>query len=80
VKENFYFNEKGKSVAPKDGTFDQVKFDAMDLEYRRAVNFETNNSPSGSVQCRFTKWDPKSEQWVDATKDYREHVRSSNLR
>ena len=80
VKDNFYFNEKGKNVAPKDGTFDPVKFDAVDLEYRRAVNFETNNSPSGSVQCRFTKWDAKSEQWVDATLDYRNHVKASNLR
>jgi hypothetical protein len=80
VKDNFYFNDKGKQVAPKDGKFDAVRFDAADLEYRRAVNFETNNSPSGSVQCRFTKWDAASEQWVDATLDYRNHVRASNLR
>ena len=79
VKDNFYF--KGtKQVAPKDGTFDAVKFDAADMDYRRAVNFETNNSPSGSVQCRFTKWDEKSEQWVDATLDYRQHVKATNLR
>ena len=80
VKDNFYFNAKGKQVAPKDGVFSQAKFDAVEIEYKRAVNFETNNSPSGSVQCRFTKWDDKSEQWVDATKDYREHVKASNLR
>lgn len=80
VKENFYFNERGKSVAPKDGTFDAAKFETVLNEYRMAVNFETNNSPSGSVQCRFTKWDDKSEQWVDATLDYRTHVKSSNLR
>lgn len=80
VKENFYFNAKGKQVAPKDGTFDAAKFQAVHEEYLRAVNFETNNSPSGSVQCRFTKWDEKSEQWVDATQDYRNSVASSNLR
>ena len=76
VKDNFYFNAKGKQVAPKDGEFDQVKFDTADIDYRRAVNFETNNSPSGSVQCRFTKWDDASGQWVDATKDYREPCES----
>jgi hypothetical protein len=80
VKENFYFNAKGKQVAPKDGTFDAAKFQSTHEEYLRAVNFETNNSPSGSVQCRFTKWDEKSEQWVDATQDYRNSVASSNLR
>jgi len=80
AKDNFVFNEKGKQVAPKDGKFDAAKFDAADIDYRRAVNFETNNSPSGSVQCRFTKWDEKSEQWVDATMDYRNHVKSSTLR
>jgi len=80
VKDNYFFNEKGKQVAPKDGKFSQEKFDAADIDYRRAVNFETNNSPSGSVQCRFTKWDANSEQWVDATQDYRIHVKSSNLR
>ena len=80
VKENFYFNAKGKQVAPKDGTYDEVKFNETMLAYKRAVNFETNNSPSGSVQCRFSKWDEKSEQWVDATLDYRVAVKNSNLR
>lgn len=80
VKENFYFNAKGKVVAPKDGTFNEEKYLEVLAEYKRAVNFETNNSPSGSVQCRFTKWDEKSEQWVDATLDYRTAVKNSNLR
>ena len=80
VKENYYFNAKGKQVAPVDGTFDEVKFKEADIEYKKAVNFETNNSPSGSVQCRFSKWDAKSEQWVDATRDYRVAVKNTNLR
>src|ERR1035437_3816446 len=80
VKGNFYFNAKGKQVAPKDGTYDEVKFNETMLAYKRAVNFETNNSPSGSVQCRFSKWDEKSEQWVDAAQDYRVAVKNSNLR
>jgi hypothetical protein len=80
VKENYYFSAKGKQVAPKDGTFNETKFNEALAEYRRAVNFETNNSSSGSVQCRFSKWDEGSEQWVDATVDYRLSVKDSNLR
>jgi len=80
VKENFYFNEKGKKVAPVDGVFSQEKFDAAEADYKRAVQFETNNSPSSSVQCRFSKWDETSGQWVDATKNYRQHVKNTNLR
>ena len=80
VKDNYYFNDKGKSVAPKDGKFNAEKFAQAEVDYRRAVNFETNNSPSGSVQCRFSKWDEKSEQWVDAAQEYRDAVKSSNLR
>jgi hypothetical protein len=80
VEENFYFNEKGKQVAPKDGRFDKEKFEQTEKEYRQAVAFETNNSPSGSVICKFSKWDEKSEQWVDATKDYRRALASTNLR
>lgn len=80
MKENFYFNAKGKVVAPADGTFNEAKFTAAEEAYKRAVAFETNNSPSASVQCRFTRWDEKSEQWVDATKDYRKHVQHTTLR
>jgi hypothetical protein len=80
VRENFVFNAKGKKVAPKDGTFNAEKFAAAEQEYIRAVQFETNNSPSGSVQCRFSKWDADSEQWVDASKDYRTAVRNTTLR
>ena len=80
VRENYCFNAKGKRVAPRDGTFSAEKFAAAEAEYLRAVQFETNNSPSGSVQCRFSKWDAESDQWVDATKDYRGVVKNTNLR
>ena len=80
VKSNFYFNAKGKQVAPVDGTFSAERFAAAGEDYRKAVSFETNNTPSGSVICKFSKWDEKSEQWVDATADYREAVKSTTLR
>jgi hypothetical protein len=80
VKDNYFFNAKGKVVAPVDGVFSQEKFDAAVAAYRVAVAFETNNTASGSVICKFSKWDEKSEQWVDATNDYRQAVKSSNLR
>jgi hypothetical protein len=79
VKDNFYFSGK-KQVAPVDGVFSSEKFEAASLAYRQAVAFETNNSPSGSVICKFSKWDEKSGQWVDAANDYRQAVKSSNLR
>ena len=80
VKDNFYFSAKGKVVAPVDGVFSPEKFAAAEVEYRKAVAFETNNTASGSVICKFSKWDEKSEQWVDATNDYRQAVKNSNLR
>jgi len=80
VKDNFYFNEKGKCVAPKDGKFSQERFEKAQQEYIKAMQFETNNSPSASVICKFTKWDDSSEQWVDATQDYRTHVKNTTLR
>ena len=80
VKDNFYFNAKGKVVAVKDGVFSSERFEQAQREYLKAMQFETNNSPSASVVCKFTKWDEKSEQWVDATTDYRIAVKNSNLR
>jgi hypothetical protein len=80
VKDNYYFNAKGKQVAPVDGEFSVEKFTAAEKAYREAVGFETNNTTSGSVICKFSKWDERSEQWVDATNDYRTHVKNSNLR
>jgi len=80
VEENFYFNAKGKQVAPVDGVFSKEKFEKAEADYRTAVQFETNNTPSGSVICKFSKWDDKAEAWVDATKDYRRLVKATNLR
>ena len=80
VKDNYYFNAKGKQVAPVDGVFSQEKFEKSAADYRTAVAFETNNTSSGSVICKFSKWDEKSEQWVDATNDYRQYVKSTTLR
>jgi hypothetical protein len=80
VKDNYYFDAKGKVVAVVDGKFSEEKFDAACVEYHKAVAFETNNTPSGSVICKFSKWDPNSDQWVDATNDYRQAVKNSNLR
>jgi hypothetical protein len=80
VKENYYFNAKGKVVAPVDGTFSAEKFEAARQDYMKAVAFDTNNTPSGSVICKFTKWDAASEQWVDASQDYRNNIKSTNLR
>ena len=67
-------------TSPVDGVFSPEKFAAAEVEYRKAVAFETNNTASGSVICKFSKWDEKSEQWVDATNDYRQAVKNSNLR
>jgi len=80
VKDNFYFNAKGKQVAPVDGVFSAEKFEAAEKAYHTAVAFDTNNTTSGSVICKFSKWDAKSEQWVDASQDYRNNVKNSNLR
>jgi hypothetical protein len=80
VEKNFYFNEAGRQVAPRDGKFDKVRFEAARLEYLRACNFETNNSMSGSVQCRFSTFDVASGKMVDAADIYRERIASSNLR
>lgn len=80
VEKNFFFNEKGARVAPHDGTFDKVKFEKAVEEYKRATMFETNNSMSTSVQCRFTRFDPESGRLVDAADTYRENIASTNLR
>jgi hypothetical protein len=80
VEKNFFFNDKGKAVAPKDGKFDRVKFDRAHEEYTRATMFETNNSMSGSVQCRFSTFDVESGKYVDAADKYRENISSTTLR
>ena len=78
VEKDFFFDTAGKNVAPKDGTFDRTKFEQTQFEYLQAVNFNTNNSMSTSVQCRFTAIE--NGKAFDAADRYRELVSQSNLR
>lgn len=80
VEKNFFFDAKGRNVAPADGNFDKGKFDKAVEEYKRAIMFETNNSPSSSVQCRFERYDLETNKIVDARDTYRENIASTNLR
>lgn len=80
VERNFFFDEKGRRVAPADGQFDKVKFAAAVEDYRRATMFETNNSMSTSVQCRFSTIDSETGKVVDAADLYRENIASTTLR
>jgi len=87
LKVNFFFrtDDRGNkvAVAPADGTFDQVAFDFAVREYEEAKRFNTNNSTSGSVQCRFTKWVKAADgSWIeaDAADDYRQMLAATNLR
>ncbi len=79
IEKNFYFRG-GVVVAPQDGVFDRVKFEAARVEYQQAVQFPTRNSMSGSVQCRFTTYDLVSKKFVDAADIYRDRLASTNLR
>ena len=80
VKENFYFNKKGRVVPPKDGEFDMEKFKEAIGKYQQAVNFETNNTASGSVQCKFSRFNEETGEWIDASKEYRDALKDTNLR
>ena len=80
VEINFFFDAKGKQVAPQDGQFDRVKFERAREDYERATTLETNNSMSGSVQCRFSTFDAESGKMVDAADKYRENIASTTLR
>lgn len=80
VEKNFFFDVKGKQVAPQDGKFDRAKFEQAELEYNQATMFNTNNSMSTSVQCRFSIVDKESGKLVDAADIYRENIASTNLR
>jgi len=79
VEKNYFFNAKGHSVAPVDGRFDKVRFEKAIEDYRRATMFETNNSMSTSVQCRFFKADEDGREY-DAAGIYRENIASTTLR
>lgn len=80
VEKNFFFDAKNRLVAPKDGVFNQARFDRAVDEYKRAMMFETNNSMSTSVQCRFSTFDVASGKMVDAADIYRDNISSTNLR
>lgn len=79
VESNFYFRD-GKVVAPKDGVFDKDKFRQAQEDYARAVQFPTRNTMSGSVQCRFLKYNTETGRQEDASSEYRESVKDTNLR
>lgn len=82
-KEKFYFDERGR-VAPSKGEsagkFNEEKFKKAVQEYQMAVDFETNNSMSGSVQCRFSRYNEQTGEWVDAAAEYRKQLIDTNLR
>lgn len=80
IKENFYFDKRGKVVPVKEGEFNLEKFKKAIEDYQTAVNFETNNTPSGSVQCRFSRFNETTGEWVDAAQEYRDALKSTNLR
>jgi hypothetical protein len=80
VEKNFFFDTKGRNVAPQDGAFDKARFERARENYIRATMFETNNSMSGSVQCRFSTFDVESGRMVDAADKYRENIASTTLR
>lgn len=80
VEKNFFFDDKGRNVAPVDGVLDKAKFAKATEEYLRATLFETNNSMSTSVQCRFTTIDPETGRKIDAADIYRENIASTTLR
>jgi hypothetical protein len=79
VEKNFYMRN-GVSVAPQDGVFDADLFKRAQRDYEEAVNFPTRNSMSGSVQCRFFKYDRETGKQIDGAEQYRENIASSNLR
>lgn len=82
-KEKFFFDAKGKQApadGPQAGVFDVEKYKEAVADYHRAVSFETNNSMSGSVQCKFLKYNEETGEWVDASADYRKSVIDTNLR
>ena len=80
IERNYFFDAKGKQVAPQDGEFDRAKFERARDEYIRATMFETNNSMSGSVQCRFSTLDVESGKMVDAADKYRDNIAGTTLR
>jgi hypothetical protein len=79
VEKNFFFDAKGRNVAPQDGTFNQTKFNKSVEQYEAAVMYPTGNSMSTSVQCRFTTVNELGQK-IDAAQIYRENIASTTLR
>jgi hypothetical protein len=82
VRIKFYFDAKGRNVAPKDGVFDNAKYLAAIADYQAALKMTTSGHPSSSVICSFHKWEERDGvgQWVDGTEAYREQIANTNLR
>jgi hypothetical protein len=80
VEKNYFFDGHGRVVAPQDGVFSVEKFEKAQREYIEATMLNTNNTMSGSVQCRFTTFDPESRKMVDAADKYREALANTTLR
>lgn len=80
VKENFYFSEAGKQVPAHMGVFNREKFVKAVEDYQKARDFETNNTMSGSVQVRFSRFDEASGNFVDAAQDYAATLADTTLR
>ena len=54
VEESFYFDNRGRNVAPSDGTFNKELFERAQQEYRAALSFPTRNSMSTSYVFQFS--------------------------
>lgn len=83
MKENFYLDAQGKKAphsGKEAGTFSKSEYDAAWVKYREAVAFPTNNTMSGSVQCKFSKYNEEIGEWVDASAEYRAQLKNTNLR
>ncbi len=76
LKEDFYFDKKGRQVAKQDGEFSEEAFHKAEAEYKQAVQFQTRNVMSGSHQLRFTY----TETGQDASDVYRKSMRHTTLR
>jgi hypothetical protein len=83
MKEKFYFDAKGRqapATGAQAGKFDAEKYNQAYVDYQQACAFETNNSTSASVQCRFSRYNEETDEWVDASQEYRKTVINTNLR
>lgn len=80
VEKNFFFDRAGRQVAPQDGDFNRAKFEQAEVDYIQATMFNTNNSMSTSVQCRFSTFDRESGKLIDAADIYRENLSNTTLR